>query len=92
MVAVRGHGSRTSSRSAVAVGLFSASAESLIQLHHAQQFVQFDLRHRELRLKQVPVGVKCVELRIYSAGKIIFGVYMGLNESWMQELSARRGR
>src|SRR5690242_5333715 len=43
------------------------SAERLVKLDDAQQLAVADLRQRQLRLKQIAIGVKGVELRIHAA-------------------------
>src|SRR5579871_3047691 len=47
--------------------LIPASAQRLVQLDNAQQFVQANLRETQLRLEQIAVGVEGVELRIDAA-------------------------
>ena len=47
--------------------LLPAAAESLVELHDAQQFVQPDLRERQLGLKQIAIGIQSVQQRVHSA-------------------------
>src|SRR5882757_2339250 len=44
------------------------SAQSFIQLDHAQQFVQPDLPEVQFRLEQIAIGVKRIELSIHTPG------------------------
>src|SRR6266478_9126231 len=47
--------------------LTPASAQRLVELDDAQQFVKTNLRQTELCLEQVPIRVQCVELSIDAA-------------------------
>src|SRR5579872_6968580 len=47
--------------------LLPAAAESLIELHYAQNLAQSDLCERQLRLEEIAVGVECVQLRVHTS-------------------------
>src|SRR6266576_2989788 len=47
--------------------LLPAATECFIELHHAQKLVQTDLRERQLCLKEITVGIQCVQLSIHAS-------------------------
>src|SRR5260370_1349256 len=47
--------------------LLPAAAESFIELHNAQELAQTNLRQRQLRLEEIAVGVKRVQLSVHSS-------------------------
>src|SRR5260370_33304351 len=49
------------------LGSLPAAAQRLIELDHADQFVQPDLRESELRLEQVAIRVEGIQLSVNAA-------------------------
>jgi hypothetical protein len=47
--------------------LLPAATERFVKLHYTVQFVQSDLRKRQLGLKQIPIRIQRVQKRIYTA-------------------------